>query len=619
MAVLGTHTLVNSFLSPGVFFLLAILFSDIPKCIGNSNYGESCEYANSGHGLTNGTSHSKNDKHVTMNATNQTHDNRHVTTNATKHTQDSRHVTLNGTKPLNHGKASLDQPSIFDSIFRKSKFSVRLILTGFGIGLLCYIRVDLVVFMAVIGSLAFLPLNSKMLEKSLVILSLLIGFGIALIVGGLDDLRSYGTWFISPYQWYHFNIRSDMTTILFGLEDSLLYIYDIFLYSSATKVLTGVCFSIFPLLVFSKRFREINRTYTKHFFHFTIVTALLLVIYSSKGHKETRFMHNSIVLILLIASMALIMIYRYLNAYLSDNMLFLKGIFYLSLTLYVHHLLRNFPTSRARTNSPWTYMGIWDSNHVNECLDFVRRQNDVTGVFLDRSIHMTGAYSVLHQNVPIFTLVHFEFHEFSKNTRKRLKSNAFYYPPGDSVNVSVLNRVSNYITTENTPLLIKTLINQDEYNYFIVTKNNQITRLGFKTVHQSGTMFVLQRETTREHEISAKRDENSARKDEKLRRIAASIPLGSNSTVLEYEGSWLMTLGLYHKAIERLSYAMELESSRIRPYQLLAMAFTSLGKPDKAKEIQQKCYQTNSRKECNQPQKKVVLHKEYNIRLKKYW
>ncbi|KAL5017622.1 hypothetical protein ScPMuIL_007211 [Solemya velum] len=60
----------------------------------------------------------------------------------------------------------------------------------------------------------------------------------------------------------------------------------------------------------------------------------------------------------------------------------------------------------------WTYRGDNDSSDLNQCLDFVSSQEDVTGLFMDRSVHTSGGYSVIHKDVPIVTLIHNEFYEF---------------------------------------------------------------------------------------------------------------------------------------------------------------------------------------------------------------
>jgi hypothetical protein len=73
---------------------------------------------------------------------------------------------------------------------------------------------------------------------------------------------------------------------------------------------------------------------------------------------------------------------------------------------------RRFPAARDRSNESWAYQRTWNSGDVNACLAYVSEQSDVTGVFSDSNLHATGGYALLHQDVPLFTMIMFEFVEF---------------------------------------------------------------------------------------------------------------------------------------------------------------------------------------------------------------
>jgi len=104
------------------------------------------------------------------------------------------------------------------------------------------------------------------------------------------------------------------------------------------------------------------------------------------------------------------------------------------------------------------------------------------------------------------------------------------------------------------------------------------------------------------------KDENEA-----LQKLAASIPIGSNGSTLEYEGSWLYSFGLLRKAVERLEAALVLNPFLIRAYQLLVLANVGLGQHDDAHSATQRCSRIHGAKTCRSHQHKVVLHSDYDI------
>ena len=95
-------------------------------------------------------------------------------------------------------------------------------------------------------------------------------------------------------------------------------------------------------------------------------------------------------------------------------------------------------------------------------------------------------------------------------------------------------------------------------------------------------------------------------------RRAQGIPIGTNATVLEYEGSWLYTYGLYRKAIERLEAALQLDKTRIKVYQLLSLCYKDIGKIPVANQIINQCVQLY-KSSCLEQQPKVILHKDLDL------
>lgn len=184
------------------------------------------------------------------------------------------------------------------------------------------------------------------------------------------------------------------------------------------------------------------------------------------------------------------------------------------------------------------------------------------------------------------------------STRVHKLSRGYFYD--NSISIAGIDFISNFITVENSALLFKVIAEQPEYNYVIVRGTNQMFSFHFSEVFSAGRYKVLRR----------KDNVNAA-----LSQLAEKIPLGSNSTVLEYEASWLITFGLNSFAIDRLNYSIELGSTRIRPWQLLYTAHRSLGLTDKANECMKRCFALHGQQACRTPQPKVILHPEYNIDL----
>jgi hypothetical protein len=108
------------------------------------------------------------------------------------------------------------------------------------------------------------------------------------------------------------------------------------------------------------------------------------------------------------------------NGYVSSIKYFIRMLVYSSLALIMSSQLYLFTSRDQNYISKWKYRGINNSNHVNICLDFIGNQNDVTGVFIDSSIHMTGGYTILRQNVPIIALSHREFLKFESTWCKQI-------------------------------------------------------------------------------------------------------------------------------------------------------------------------------------------------------
>jgi hypothetical protein len=254
------------------------------------------------------------------------------------------------------------------------------------------------------------------------------------------------------------------------------------------------------------------------------------------------------------------------------------------------------PNSRDSSIKHWAYEENTDSRDVNVCLDFIRQQSDVTGVFIDRDMHMTGGYTILRKDIPWFSLINTEFREFSKTSRLELHS--FY----GARNVSTTSQISNYIHIQNTPFLLKCLIRQKEYNYLVMKITRQFINRGYVEVFRYGTMRVLKRLYDLEEE-------------KYLKTLEKTISDSKNSTVLKYEGQWLVMYGNYELAKKKFSRAAEIQSD-IQVYQCLIDLHRKISDPENTKAVFKNCTLKFSSADCLKPAGKISLFEHERISLR---
>ena len=642
LAVLGTHPLVNSFLGPVVFAcigLIARLFAtsrsqtsredtrllNIPdgNCT-NQRCMPTTESTWTGAATTDvmQKTHSQSIDGMVYSYKNQTDG-----TAAKRDNTDSSHfiqqleacVASNIANPMDDTKSVLPLLNKNGKIVT-SKLSgdrqivsscgdMKLFICGVLLGLACYIRIDLILFVALtIALVLFCWRTNKLVQctdtmqmAGNTLRSLIGGFAVSLVLGGFDDYVTYGTWFMSPYRWFAFNIRNETANILFGCKTFFFY-FQVIIVDDPLAIFLFLSVVMCMVLMAAGRIHCATRDRNTGV-SLNSVCVVLFILYSIKGHKELRFVHNALALYALCCANTIVLFYRSCCHSVPRGKPYFKAGVYAIVFVVGLNCIARFPRPSNGTSRHWSYLNVPDSNHVNDCLDFVGRQEGATGIFLDRSIHVTAGYSVLHKNIPVFTLIHYEFVEFDKGARKILYPNRLIFDgQAHSVNVSVIGRISEFISVKNSPLLLKRLINNPEYNYLIVKSDRRLVSFGYRQVYTSGTMRVVKR--------TDDKDENEA-----LQKLAASIPIGSNGSTLEYEGSWLYSFGLDRKAVERLEAALVLNPFLVRAYQLLALANIRLGRHEDAHSATQRCSRVHGAKTCRSPQHKVVLHSDYDIKV----
>ncbi|XP_064651568.1 uncharacterized protein LOC135502546 [Lineus longissimus] len=626
LGVLGTHTLVNSLLAPVFIYCLKVIIDELANadetlssCDDGLSEGELVEpkqlvperthldgYPNSaqstslvsrnGHGK-NSHKNSSNPVLPTVNANGSSkvssEGDAKSNGNTTTHLETNNNTVDNGGSVFHHSKCNGHSVRNKDAI--SSVNLLKTLSVGFVLGLLTYIRVDLIVFLGVMAFTISFPIHKNFANKLKVVLYMIPGVAAAFVLGGADDFSNYGQWFISPRQWFKFNVYHNFSSALFGEFSSGFYVDNFILHGISTKILTCLCqlflvMALLPIKMYGVR-QYICGKYVKLF----LAMAVLFIIYSIKSHKEVRFLHNVIVLFMILSGTAIVSLLRSLYSLLAGRIAL-----YLSIFALVANFLVKFPTPKDQSTAQWSYLQIWDSSYANACFDFIGSQDDVTGVFSDRSIHMTAVYSLLHKDVPLLAINKREFQEYDKKARVKVISSDWFFPKRQ-LQVSVIGRMSNFITIENAPLVVKHLIENPKYNYLVIPKDDQITEQGFDEVFSSGNMKVMRRSDDR-------------KTNENLRKLGEKIPLGTNATILEYEGSWLNTLGLYDLAIKRLELALKLDASRVRSYQLLTICLGHIGQQAKAGVVYSTCRQRFG-KSCDVPQPRVVLHQDYVLKI----
>lgn len=563
--VFGTHTLLNSFLSPFVFLVIGYMIKFITAfSIEKNNNGNVQE-------MRNGLQHNNNNNN------------------------DYNIHTMNNCNGVHRCNKQVDT-SKYESVQRgRKEFRVcHVFILGYFSGLFVYIRPDLLsLFIFVL--LPYMPrvlTHLKAMLSSIGIYICISGCVTGILTGVLEDSLSYGSFVVTPYQWISFNVFNGYAKRMFGTMPTLYYLHIFF----GNNILLFLSVSILFVTIYT-----FNKTSMIHdFLRKTLLTFIcMFLMYSLQGHKETRFLHDAIVLFYICCGLLLYILVQQLSlevSIFSSKRLSQQVYLCCLLFCFISSQYQSMPNSIDNSVKDWTYEGKTDSHDVNVCLDFIGQQSDVTGVFVDRDIHMTGGYTVLRQNVSWFSLINTEFREFSKESRLAVWS--FY----GNREISITSQVSNYIHIQNTPFLLKCLIRQKEYNYLVMKITRQFITRGYVAVFKYGTMRVLKRSFD-SHEESY------------LETVEKSITDNKNTTILKYEGQWLMSYGSYNLAENKFIKSAEINSD-LQVFQFLVELYRRKGEPVKARTAFIACKQKFVEADCLKPARKITLFEHERISLK---
>ncbi|XP_064613136.1 uncharacterized protein LOC135476921 [Liolophura sinensis] len=529
LTMFGTHVLVNSFLSPVVIWCVAEVLDAIAK--------------------------------------------QSPSPNGSAERIDNNNISPNNTTPDSSICSHLSQDNT-------DLGNWRILLVGFILGLCAYIRVDLTLFLV----LFFMPFTLLHMRCSLQFFFLLAKFAASFFAGmataGVDDLLSYGKWGLSVYQWVKFNVATGHTATFFGQSGGTRYLYDILLVDWLSTLLFATTVAVIAL--------QLGRSYSRSprfstSLSLLLVATMMFLVYSSQPHKETRFLHNAVVILCIIQSWTVWNVVQWtkqaLHFSVKSTSVSVLGVTF----FYIYSSWATFPNSADDSHLRWAFQRQPGSHDVNKCLSYVSQQNDVTGVFNGFSMQATGGYSLLHKDVTFLTLVRQEFCEYSVEARTPY-----------NISISSVNNVSDYISSENVPSVYKILVENRIYNYAVVPRESDFSKLGYLEVFTSGIAKVVKRSLSPSLVAAAK-------------QFLEGLPTWTNAAVLEEESSRLLSFGLPSKAIPRLQRALSLNRDRIRTYKLLMRAFEKTGNVEGSLHLRQDCFSRHGQEACLAPLKPVDL------------
>ena len=494
LSVLGTHTLINSFISPFLFISLDFILKQI---ITSPDHERNCEAADT------------QDIQESFLSKDKTKNNGYAI-NGDACDINSNHKVITESNPVNNNVGNV-------SISKRNNPNgqslalcanvIKLISSGFALAILCYTRPDTFIFLALSGLCFLIAFYNLIPLITLFYLSATLGGGfiIGVIVGGAIDSYTYGSWFLSPLQWYRLNAASHIPSILYGSQSPYQYIFDMFA-SCKTDMWLNIFFCIALTLTIT-RSQHMDSRDRKSIFSLVITSFFVLMVYSIIGHKEIRFVHNILVVINILNAFALHSTLQYVNNFLNLARKNIQATILLFSVLFAINSYINFPQYQKNINLPWNTVTPSDSSDINQCLHFIGQSNNVTGVFLDGSIYMTAGYSILNHDVPLITLIHHEYHEYRPGGYKP-RSDLPYKSPN---NIRVINRYSDIIDVTNIHYLLKRLLESHEYNVIVVGKKRakSFHSIGFnKKLFTTGQFSVLQRELWQEKKTKIIRNRN---------------------------------------------------------------------------------------------------------------
>ena len=601
LTIFGTHCIVNSFTAPFVFYGLtlclpshednkmtkqsttdpkqfSIMNDDIPnKRNVLQKYIPKCAYVNRS---TNGI--------LAAPFSHSTTDTKKESQKSWSHPNKLSRFTCKTESYENYAKGTNSVKTNYEEDKKRYRQIIQRSFGGFIIGTICYIRPDTVLYVGAIyisvsitNLTLFQDLKFKIITNGMLLS--ITGAVIGILLGATYDCWRYEYLVIPPLNWIKFNLLTSRSSDLFGAKDHTEYTKFIF-YSRYDEVLFVVA-----LLFYSYKYL-FGKTKTKIFKSskpLQIAYVFLTICYFSLRHKEARFLHNFIVLYLILISYGVhILVETASQICVKKSAILTVTIFFL--LSFSFNTFYNFPSATDALAKRFTYKNAVTSKAVNVCLDFVSRASNVRGLMIDASIFETHAFSLLQHDVPLLTKIHNEYRLYDGGNNGKFSGRR----------VRIFSNYVDYVDAENSQYLLRLLAISNTFNYIITSRKNNFKVIQFKEIFKSGKYSVLLRNL-------------SVTEEKELNKMAETLPVGTNATVLEYETNWLLTSGLNELAVARGKLSLELDKSRVRVFQQLMVAFARMEKWREVKKYQLLCYNIHGQSACESQHEKVVLHNDY--------
>ncbi|GFR70487.1 mannosyltransferase [Elysia marginata] len=307
---------------------------------------------------------------------------------------------------------------------------------------------------------------------------LAVGGILGLFLAVVNDTIFYGTFVLTPINWARLNVFSNTACKLFGVSGWYFYMTRVFLRDSSMCVasivfIAAVASSVYQFVALPSRdssmysqCESINadrktcrRSLALPIFgdeslnvHIACVITLT-AFFSCMGHKEERFLHDTVIVFLIAVSQAVLKVVDFIESAIlntghynpddSDQerdvpqsscsakrskQLALVLLFSTAFAAHQIHVFRSpFEIQRLKWYKP---SGISDLD-TTLCMHFLSKQQDVTGLFIDRNIKDTGGYSILHKNIPLLYLLGDDFVEFTNSSLLKERRTCVIGPPYD--------------------------------------------------------------------------------------------------------------------------------------------------------------------------------------------
>ncbi|XP_070206211.1 uncharacterized protein [Littorina saxatilis] len=471
-----------------------------------------------------------------------------------------------------------------------TKNTVQNLAVGFLLGLCVYIRIDVIALAGACLITHWSPWRTRYFDVISCACGALCGVG----VGILEDFRIYGWGVLTPVNWFRFNVQKDYSSALFGTQELYKYIVDIFLHNLGIAALMSMALlcCMFHISYFSKTPKHSKAPSPKEGQNATrlfdlqkrnvvlrtcVSWFLLLILYSSKGHKELRFVHNVIVLVLITCAAV------FQSALVKSRLPFDKQRLLLAVGVVLFALsqwrdVASLTDNPKRGGNKMAFKLAGDTQDVNQCLHRISARSDVTGVFIDRNLYATGGYTLLHRDVPIFSIFGYNFHEYNVESRMTEPTKTVM-TSHTHMTLAYVGKFSNFVSQQNTQSVIRYVLEDPRYNYLVVMSNRDFSYFGVgHPIFTCGTFKVY------------KRPNKPTAEQAVLLQRAANVPALHNASVLTHEADMLYFHGAWARAVERFRLVLRVDPSQIGVYLPLAASLYRQGKESGSIKVMNECF-----------------------------